>query len=113
MSCLFCRILAHEVPARILYEDEQLALIQDVNPQAPVHVLVLPRKHIATLNDLAPEDDALIGAMFRRAAAYAAERGIARSGYRTLFNCNAQAGQTIFHLHLHLVGGRTLGWPPG
>jgi histidine triad (HIT) family protein len=113
MSCLFCAILAHEAPARILYEDERVAVIEDVNPQAPTHVLVLPRKHIATLNDLRPEDDALVGEMVRRAAAVAAERGIAAPGYRTVFNCNRQAGQTVFHMHLHLIGGRPLGWPPG
>ncbi len=113
MSCLFCAILAHEVPARILYEDEDLAVIQDVNPQAPTHVLVVPRKHIATLNDLQPDDDGLVGRLFRQAAAVAAERGVAASGYRALFNCNRQAGQTVFHLHLHVIGGRPLGWPPG
>lgn len=113
MPCLFCAILAHDVPARILYEDEELAVIQDVNPQAPTHVLVIPRKHIATLNDLQPDDDVLIGRMFRRAAEVAAERGIAAPGYRALFNCNRQAGQTVFHIHLHLIGGRPLGWPPG
>lgn len=113
MPCLFCAILAHEVPARILYEDEDLAVLQDVNPQAPTHVLVIPRKHIATLNDLQPDDDALVGRLFRRAAEVAAERGVAASGYRALFNCNRQAGQTVFHLHLHVIGGRPLGWPPG
>ncbi len=113
MNCLFCAILAHDVPADILYEDEHLAVIQDVNPQAPTHVLVIPRKHIATLNDLRPDDDALVGEMFRRSAAVAVERGIAASGYRTVFNCNRQAGQTVFHVHLHVIGGRPLGWPPG
>jgi histidine triad (HIT) family protein len=113
MPCLFCAILAHDVPAHILYEDEDLVVIQDVNPQAPTHVLVIPRKHIATLNDLRPDDDALVGRMFRRAAEVAADRGIAAPGYRALFNCNRQAGQTVFHLHLHLIGGRPLGWPPG
>ena len=113
MSCLFCAILAHEAPAHLLHEDENLAVIEDVNAQAPTHVLVIPRRHIATLNDLRPSDDALIGEMFRRAAAIAAERGIAASGYRTVFNCNRQAGQTVFHIHLHVIGGRPLGWPPG
>lgn len=113
MSCLFCAILGHEMPADILYEDENLAVIQDVRPQAPTHVLVIPRRHIATLNDLGPGDDALVGELFRRAAAVAAERGIAASGYRTVFNCNRQAGQTVFHIHLHVIGGRPLGWPPG
>jgi histidine triad (HIT) family protein len=112
-TCLFCRIIAGEVPARILHEDERLVVIQDIHPQAPLHVLVIPRKHIATLNDLTAEDDALVGEMFRRAAALAAERGVADRGYRTLFNCNREAGQTVFHLHLHVLGGRHLGWPPG
>ncbi|HSK09214.1 MAG TPA: histidine triad nucleotide-binding protein [Vicinamibacterales bacterium] len=113
MPCLFCGILAHEVPAHILHEDDRLAVIEEINPQAPTHVLVIPRKHIATLNDLAPEDDGLVGELFRRAAAVARDRHIADSGYRTVFNCNRQAGQTVFHLHLHLIGGRPLGWPPG
>jgi len=113
MSCLFCAILAHEMPADILNEDEKLAVIQKVRPKAPTHVLVIPRRHIASLNDLRPDDDALVGELFRRAAAVAAERGIAASGYRTVFNCNRQAGQTVFHLHLHVIGGRPLGWPPG
>ena len=113
MPCLFCPILAHEVPGEILYEDDTLAVLQDIRPQAPTHVLVIPRRHIATLNDLRSEDDALVGAMFRRAAAVAAERGIAASGYRTILNCNRQAGQTVFHVHLHVIGGRPLGWPPG
>lgn len=113
MNCLFCSILSHEVPAGILHEDDNLAVLEDVRPQAPTHVLVVPRKHIATLNDLKPEDDVLIGEMFRRAAAFAKERGISNSGYRTVFNCNRQAGQTLYHIHLHVIGGRPLGWPPG
>ena len=113
MSCLFCGILAHEIPASILYEDERLAVLQDVNPQAPMHVLVVPRKHIPTLNDLGPEDDGIVGEMFRRAAIVARERGVADAGYRAVFNCNRQAGQTVFHVHLHVIGGRSLEWPPG
>ncbi len=99
--------------ATFLHEDEQLVVLQDTNPQAPTHVLVIPRKHIPTLNDLSPEDDALVGAMFRRAAAIAREHGFADRGYRTVFNCNRGAGQTVFHIHLHVLGGRGLGWPPG
>jgi len=112
-SCLFCRVIAGEAPASIIYQDDRLVAINDVNPQAPTHVLIIPRRHIATLNDLTPEDDGLVGEMFRRAAAIARQRGIADRGYRTLFNCNREAGQSIFHIHLHLVGGRRLGWPPG
>jgi len=113
MACLFCRIIAGEVPGTFMHEDEQLVVLQDINPQAPTHVLVIPRKHIPTLNDLSPEDDALVGAMFRRAAVIAREHGFADRGYRTVFNCNRGAGQTIYHIHLHLLGGRGLGWPPG
>ena len=101
------------MPGTFLHEDEQLVVLQDTNPQAPTHVLVIPRKHIPTLNDLSPEDDALVGAMFRRAAAIAREHGFADRGYRTVFNCNRGAGQTVYHIHLHVLGGRGLGWPPG
>jgi len=113
MSCLFCRIVRGEIPASLVYEDEEMIALNDINPQAPTHVLIVPRKHIPTTNDLAPEDDALIGRMLRRAAAIAAERGHAERGYRTIFNCNREAGQTVFHIHLHVVGGRGMGWPPG
>ncbi len=113
MSCLFCRIVAGEIPASKVYEDDRIIAFNDINPQAPMHVLVVPREHIETLNVLAPEHDALVGEMTRRAAALAAERGFAASGYRTVFNCNADAGQAVFHIHLHVLGGRTLGWPPG
>ena len=113
MSCLFCRLIAGEVPARIVYEDDQLVAFHDVNPQAPVHVLIVPRTHIATTNDLGPEHDALVGAMQRRAAAIAGEFDLAARGYRTVFNCNREAGQTVFHIHLHLLGGRSFLWPPG
>ena len=113
MSCLFCRIIARELPARIVYEDDTLLAFHDVNPQAPVHVLVVPRRHISTLNDLAPEDDALDGAMIRRAAAIAQDLGVAARGFRTVFNCNREAGQSVFHIHLHVLGGRPMHWPPG
>ena len=113
MSCLFCRIAAGEIPATIVYQDDQVVAFQDTNPQAPMHVLIVPRLHIASLNDLEPDHDALIGVMTRRAAAIASERGYGSSGYRTVFNCNADAGQTVFHLHLHVLGGRRLHWPPG
>jgi histidine triad (HIT) family protein len=113
MSCLFCRIIAGEQPARIVYEDDQMVAIEDVHPQAPMHVLVIPRRHIATLNDLTEADAGLVGAMIGRAVAIARGRGYADSGYRTLFNCNREAGQSVFHIHLHLLGGRRFGWPPG
>ena len=113
MSCLFCRIVSGEIPPSKVYEDDQLIAFNDVNPQAPMHVLIVPRRHLATLNDLSPEDDRLVGAMVRRAAAIAKDQGHDGPGYRTVFNCNAQAGQTVFHVHLHVLGGRTLTWPPG
>jgi histidine triad (HIT) family protein len=112
-ACLFCRIVAGEIPAKLLHQDDQLIAFSDINPQAPLHALIVPRRHIATLNDLRPGDDALIGSMFRSAAALAAEKGYADRGYRTVFNCNREAGQTVFHVHLHLLAGRGLGWPPG
>jgi len=112
-DCLFCKIIAHEIPATILYEDEDVVVIQDINPQAPLHALVMPRKHVATINDLAPADDTLVGEMIRRAGALARERGFHDRGYRTVFNCNREAGQTVFHIHLHLLAGRVLTWPPG
>lgn len=112
-QCLFCRIIAREVPASFVYEDEQIVAIDDINPQAPMHVLVLPRRHIATLNDVTAEEAVLVGGMVRRAAAIARERGCADRGYRTVFNCNRGAGQSVYHIHLHVLGGRGLRWPPG
>jgi len=113
MSCLFCKIINREIPASIVYEDDQLLAFDDINPQAPTHVLVVPKKHIATLNDLEEDDEALVGTLVRRGAAIAKERGIDAVGYRTVFNTNRGAGQTVFHIHLHVIGGRSLGWPPG
>jgi histidine triad (HIT) family protein len=113
MDCLFCKIAAGQIPAALVHQDDQLIAFKDINPQAPLHLLIVPRRHIATLNDLSPEDDGLVGSMFRRAAALAAEHGYADRGYRAVFNCNREAGQTVFHVHLHLLAGRGLGWPPG
>jgi histidine triad (HIT) family protein len=112
-DCLFCRIVAGKVPSTAVYSDDHVYAFRDINPQAPAHVLVVPRKHIATLNDVTPEDDALVGEVVRRAGLIARELGYADTGYRTVFNCNAAAGQTVFHVHLHLLAGRRLGWPPG
>ena len=112
-ECLFCRIVAHDIPASVVYEDERVIAFEDINPQAPTHILVLPKQHVATLNDLRPGDDGLVGEVVRRAAAIAKERGISAGGYRTIFNTNREAGQTVFHIHLHLIGGRTMHWPPG
>ena len=113
MSCLFCRIIAGEIPSSKVYEDDQLMAFNDINPQAPMHVLVVPRQHIATLNDLTASNDDLVGAMVRAAAKIAKDKGYDGPGFRTVFNCNADAGQTVFHLHLHVLGGRRLAWPPG
>ena len=113
MSCLFCKIIKREIPAAIVFEDDQMIAFNDINPQAPTHVLVVPKRHIATLNDLNAADDQIVGELVRRAAAIAAERGHDASGYRTVFNTNRDAGQTVFHIHLHLLGGRRFAWPPG
>ncbi len=112
-DCLFCKIVAGTIPAKVVHQDDDAVAIVDINPQAPTHLLVIPRKHIPTLNDLAPEDDALVGRLHRLAARLAAERGIADQGWRTVFNTNRGAGQSVFHIHLHLLGGRQLTWPPG
>jgi histidine triad (HIT) family protein len=113
MSCLFCRIVSGEIPASKVYEDDEVLAFNDINPQAPLHVLVIPKRHISTTNDLSGADDGLVGTLVRRAAALARERGYADRGYRVVTNCNAEAGQTVFHIHLHLLAGRGLGWPPG
>lgn len=111
--CLFCKIAAGEIPATIVHEDDTLVAFADLNPQAPLHVLVIPRRHISTLNDLADGDDVLVGSMQRAAAAVAKAHGYSERGFRTVMNCNADAGQTVFHIHLHLLAGRGLTWPPG
>ncbi len=112
-DCLFCKIAAHEIPSSIVYEDDDVIAFNDIYPQAPTHVLVVPKTHISTLNDLQPEHERLIGNVMQRAVAIAHERKIAMSGYRVVFNTNRHAGQTVFHIHLHLLGGRPLEWPPG
>lgn len=112
-DCLFCKIVSGEIPGAVVYQDDRLVAFKDINPQAPMHVLIVPRRHIPTLNDLTHQDDALVGEMIRRAAALAAEQGFAESGYRTVLNCNEGAGQSVFHIHLHVLGGRSMRWPPG
>ena len=112
-DCLFCKIVRREIPATLVYEDERVAAFNDINPQAPTHVLIVPKRHIETLNELGTEDDRLVGELVRRAAAIAGERGLSAGGYRTVFNTNRDAGQTVFHIHLHLLGGRAMTWPPG
>jgi len=112
-DCLFCKIINRDIPASVLYEDDSVLAFSDVNPQAPTHILLVPKRHISSLNDLTPEDDQLVGELIRRATAIATARGIATSGFRTVFNTNRDAGQTVFHIHLHLLGGRSMHWPPG
>jgi len=110
---LFSKIAAGEIPADIVYEDEDIVAFRDIGPQAPTHVLVIPRKPIPTINDLEPADAELVGKLFLAAKRIAADEGIAQAGYRTVINCNAAGGQSIYHLHLHLLGGRPMQWPPG
>jgi histidine triad (HIT) family protein len=112
-DCLFCKIIERKIPASVVYEDERVLAFNDINPQAPTHVLVVPKRHIATLNEVGVEDEQLVGEMVRRAAAIAKDRALSAGGYRTVFNTNGDAGQTVFHIHLHLLGGRPMGWPPG
>ena len=112
-ACLFCQIINREIPASIVYEDDHIVAFNDINPQAPTHVLVVPKRHIATLNDLSAGDDQIVGELVRRAAAIAKAKGISAGGFRTVFNTNREAGQTVFHIHLHVLGGRSMHWPPG
>ena len=112
-DCIFCKIIKGKLPADKVYEDENMLVFNDLHPRAPVHQLIVPKKHISTLNDLTDGDTELIGNIIQRARLLAEKAGIAQSGYRTVFNCNADGGQVIFHLHLHLIGGRKLEWPPG
>jgi histidine triad (HIT) family protein len=110
---IFGKIARGEIPVESIYEDEEIVAFRDINPQAPVHILVIPRKSIPTLNDAQEGDAELIGRLVLAAAKVARAAGIADSGYRTVINCNAAAGQTVFHLHLHVLGGRPMQWPPG
>ena len=112
-DCLFCKIIERTIPANIVYEDERVLAFDDINPQAPTHVLVIPKRHIPSLNDIGTEDDQILGELVRRAAAIAKDRGLSAGGFRTVFNTNRDAGQTVFHVHLHLLGGRSMHWPPG
>jgi len=109
---LFTRIIKREIPAQIIHEDDLCLAFNDINPQAPIHFLVIPRKPIPTLNDIAEADCALIGHLFRVAAAIARDKGFAEDGYRAVVNCNDHGGQTVNHLHVHVIGGKPLGWPP-
>ena len=113
MSCLFCDVAEKKCPSTAVLEDEDIYAFRDIHPHAPTHILIIPRKHIATLNDLSESDAALVGKIVLAARDLAAQEGIAEDGYRLVWNCNAMAGQTIYHIHLHIMGGRPLRWPPG
>jgi len=110
---IFTKIIAREIPATIVFENDRIIAFRDINPQAPTHILIVPKKVIPTINDIAPEDAPLVGELFVVAAQLAREEGIAEDGYRTVFNCNTHGGQEVYHIHLHLLGGRQMTWPPG
>lgn len=112
-DCLFCKIINGDISADIVYESERALAFRDINPKAPTHVLIIPRRHISTINDIEPDDESLLGSLFSAARRIAADEGLADDGYRVVMNCNEAAGQSVFHIHLHLLGGRTLNWPPG
>ncbi|GAB2504392.1 histidine triad nucleotide-binding protein [Arenimonas alkanexedens] len=113
MATIFDKIIAREIPADIVFEDEHVLGFRDIHPQAPVHVLFIPKQPVATLNDLGAGDEAVVGRLAMAAAAYAKREGFAEDGYRVVMNCNGDGGQTVFHIHLHLLGGRPMAWPPG
>jgi histidine triad (HIT) family protein len=112
-DCLFCKIASGKIAADTVYQNEGVVAFRDINPKAPTHVLLIPRRHIATLNDLTPENSGVIGQLYLAAKHVAEESKLAQRGYRTVINCNADAGQSVFHIHLHLLGGRSMTWPPG
>jgi histidine triad (HIT) family protein len=112
-DCLFCKIAGGEIPADVVYESDTALAFRDINPKAPTHVVIIPRQHISTMNELAVEHESLVGSLFSAAKQIAADEGLSDDGYRVVMNCNEAAGQSVFHIHLHLLGGRALGWPPG
>lgn len=112
-DCLFCKIVAGTIPAKLVYEDDRAVAFRDINPQAPTHALVIPRSHIASLAEASEDDESLLGHLLRVAARVAREEGHAEAGYRTVINTGPDAGQTVFHIHVHVLGGRSLTWPPG
>lgn len=112
-DCLFCKIINGLIPAKVVHQDEHTLGFLDISPQAPTHVLFVPRRHVATLNDTTVEDRELLGHLVFAATKFARDKGIAESGYRQVLNCNRDGGQTVFHVHLHLLGGRPMSWPPG
>ena len=112
-DCLFCKIVAGKIKADVIHENDRVVAFRDINPQAPTHVLIIPRNHVATINDLAESDTGDVGQLFLAAKSVAKQEGVHESGYRTVMNCGEGAGQSVFHIHLHLLGGRPLRWPPG
>ncbi|MFC1654455.1 histidine triad nucleotide-binding protein [Myxococcota bacterium] len=112
-ECIFCKIVRGEIPSEIVYQDDVCLAFRDINPGAPTHVLIIPREHIATLNDLTPEHESTVGHILLVAREIAGQQGVAASGYRVVANCNSDGGQAVFHIHFHLLGGRQLSWPPG
>lgn len=112
-NCIFCKIATGEIDSEIVYQTDQVVAFRDLNPQAPTHILIIPRRHIATINELAETDTDVVGRLYLAAKKIAAAEGLAEPGYRVVMNCNAGAGQSVFHVHLHLLGGRQFGWPPG
>lgn len=114
-ECLFCKIRDGEIPGGLVYEDDDVLAFHDVNPQAPVHVLIIPRKHVSTVNDIDVDagDELVMGKLFTAAKTIAAQEGVSDDGYRLVVNSNQQAGQTVFHIHMHLLAGRNMTWPPG
>jgi histidine triad (HIT) family protein len=112
-DCLFCKMVSGEIKPDIVFEDDEVLAFRDVNPQAPMHVLVIPKTHISTVNDLTPEHAGLVGRMYLAAQKIAADEGVAEPGYRLVMNCNSEAGQSVYHIHLHVLGGRPMAWPPG
>ncbi len=112
-DCLFCKIRDGEIPADLVYQNEEVLAFNDVNPQAPTHLLIIPKKHLSTVNDVKQEDEVMMGKLFSAAKQIAAEKGLSDDGYRLVVNCNEGAGQTVFHIHMHLLAGRAMTWPPG
>ena len=113
MNCLFCKIIEKKIPAKIVYEDEQVLAFENINPQSPVHILVIPKKHIPTTLDISADENDLVGKMVQTANRIARDKGVAERGFRLVMNCNKESGQTVFHIHLHLLAGRKMHWPPG
>lgn len=111
--CLFCKMVSREVPAKILFEDDEIFAFADLHPQAPTHALIIPKRHIESLNDASPDDAALLGKLMLTAQKLANDAGIASTGWRAVVNSGKDAGQSVFHVHLHLLGGRAMAWPPG